>query len=207
MFKIFHKKIKYNSGMTLVELMVVLAIFVIVTGITIFDYASFNSNISLQKLADDVSLSIRKAQSYAIGAKGISGSFSDSYGIHFSTQYGSGNDLGGSSKSFILFVDKNKNNKYDAPSSNDLCSVSYSECAEILSIKTEDKITGIFVNGKKNEGKEEMDILFFRPNPDAHFYVKGSNINDQKVEIEITNTRSLKIKIISISNTGQISIE
>lgn len=198
---------QYNSGMTLVELMVVLAIFVIVTGITIFDYTSFSSNISLQKLADDVSLSIRKAQSYAIGAKGISGSFSDSYGVHFSTKYGTGNNLEGSVKSFILFVDKDGNKEYDSPSGGESCSISSGECIEVLSIQTEDKITGIFVNGKKNEGKEEMDILFFRPNPDSHFYIKGNSINEQKVEIQITNTRSLKIKTISISNTGQISIE
>ena len=61
MFKRLNKN-KYNRGMTLVELIVVLAIFMIILGLTIFDYSSFKSTTTIQNLADDIALTIRKAQ-------------------------------------------------------------------------------------------------------------------------------------------------
>lgn len=195
-------KIKKNKGMTLVELIVVLGIFILVTGITIFDYNSFRSNISLQNLADEIALSVRKAQSYAIGVKSAEGGFSDNFGIHFSTKDTTDGENNSSSKSFVLFVD-NKDNEYD---SSGVCGQD-SECLEVLTIKTEDKIVGILEEGGINNDLETLDIIFKRPNPDAIFYVNGKEVFAQSMGVQIINTRSEKVKNIVISNTGQISIE
>jgi prepilin-type N-terminal cleavage/methylation domain-containing protein len=197
-------KIKRDKGMTLVELIVVLGIFVLVTGITIFDYNSFRSNISLQNLADEIALSVRKAQSYAIGVKSAGGSFSDNFGIHFSKEETGGSENNSSSKSFVLFVDIDKDNKYNP---SDICGVGEEECLEILTIKTEDKITGILREGELDENLETIDVIFKRPNPDANFYDNGDYVGEQSIGIQITNTRSGGVKNIIISNTGQISIE
>lgn len=198
-------KIKRDKGMTLVELIVVLGIFVLVTGITIFDYNSFRSNISLQNLADEIALSVRKAQSYAIGVKSAGGSFSDNFGIHFSTKEAGIENNNSSSKSFVLFVDiEDKDNKYNP---SDICGVGEEECLEILTIKTEDKITGILREGELDENLETIDVIFKRPNPDANFYDNGDYVGEQSIGIQITNTRSGGVKNIIISNTGQISIE
>ena len=108
MYKFF-KKIKdiknQKSGMTLIELMVVLVIFIIVAGLTIFDYSKFRSTASLQNLADDIALSVRRAQNYAIGVKGSQSSFSNGYGIHFLTTPLNGADVrAGSNKTFIICI-------------------------------------------------------------------------------------------------------
>lgn len=202
MFKKLRKS-KYNGGMTLVELMVVLGIFLLVTGITIFDYNSFRSNISLQNLADEVALSVRKAQSYAIGARSASsGAFSDSFGVSFSTSSEFEENIP-NIKSFVIFADLNEDGEYN---SSEYCGVADSECLEVLTIRTEDvinNISGEYIDDDVNS----LDIIFTRPNPDANFYQEGYQKETQFVSVEIKNTRTEKLKNIIISNTGQISIE
>lgn len=177
MFKKF-KKIKYNSGMTLIELLVVLAIFAIISGITMFDYASFKSNVSLNNLANDVSLSIRKAQSYAIGARGNSGSFSEGYKIHFSTD---------SKYSFSVATENG-------------------DTIETLNIKNGDYIFGFNNCNNSSSQTGDLDISFKRPNPDAKFSgVFGNNVT--QVGIILSNQKGDRKKVICVTNNGQISIE
>ena len=57
-------KMKYNSGITIIELLVVISIFIIISGITIFNYSKFKSTATLQNLADDIALSVRRVQGY-----------------------------------------------------------------------------------------------------------------------------------------------
>jgi len=107
MFNYFLKYKNYSKqqqkGMTLVELLVVLSIFALITGLIMFDYGSFKSATSTQNLANDIALSVRKAQSYAIGVRGVGATFQYGHGIHFTTDNDDSNNLAGSNKSFILF--------------------------------------------------------------------------------------------------------
>src|ERR1035437_8584732 len=140
MFKNFHKN-KYNSGFTLVELLVVIFIFMIITGITIFSYGKFNSSLSIQNLADDIALSVRRAQGFAIGVRGTGSSFTDGYGIHFTANPNSPLNAG-SNKAFILFTDMGitPNKKYNYDSSGKCGSpTSSNECMEVLSITSADR--------------------------------------------------------------------
>ena len=63
------KKTVINAGFTLIELMVVIAIFTLITTIALFDQGKMNSNVLLTNLAYDIALSVRQAQSYGIGVK------------------------------------------------------------------------------------------------------------------------------------------
>jgi prepilin-type N-terminal cleavage/methylation domain-containing protein len=221
--KFFKNKIKYTSGMTLVELMVVISIFVIVSGLTIFDYGSFNSNTSISNLASDIALTIRKAQSYAIGTHLLGTNANVSYGVHITTSDDfSSNILAGSSKSFILFTDVDNNGFYKYPTSG-VCGTpdSNNGCSEILNINTSDKIVGIYVNGvsfTNTNPNSTVDITFRRPNPDARFCYRNSNSSSSScftipissVGILISNGQggsNLKTKKIMIYKTGQIGIQ
>ena len=216
------KKIDYIKGMTLVELLVCLSIFVIVTGLTMFDYGSFRCSISIQNLASDISLTIRKAQSYAIGARGVENVFSNGFGVHF-TLSGSDNILSGSSKSFVLFSDLDNSRSYKISDNNSTCGDN-NECNELLNIDGNDVISGISYNTSISQDiplsdGESIDISFKRPNPDANFYVIYSDgtpkntLSISSVAITISNGLDSKndikyrSKIITISNTGQISIK
>lgn len=210
----------YQSGMTLVELIVVLIIFVIVTGLTIFDYKNFRTNISIQNLANDISLSIRKAQSYAIGARVTGVTFNNGYGVHF-TSNPTATALSGSNKSFIIFVDgiispfiPDKIYTYNL--AYPVCGVT-NECSELLTITTTDKIEAIYINGSTLiEPTSSLDISFLRPNPDAKFcyrtiadnlYCDATPITNAKIQISNGATGTDKrTKTITIWNTGQISV-
>jgi prepilin-type N-terminal cleavage/methylation domain-containing protein len=221
MFKNFHKN-KYNKGMTLIELLVVIFIFMVISSITIFSYGKFNSSLSLQNLADDIALSARRAQSYAIGVRGgYDNSFIKGYGIHFSTNTVISNIPAGSNKSFVLFEDMNDDKSYNYDTSGGTCGTptSTNECLEILNITSSDKISDFYV-GIGNEQELHViegtiDIIFKRPNPEPTFCVRtdldqnsscyGSAVS--YVKIRVTNDQNPGVyKTVMISNNGQISV-
>jgi len=225
MHKYIYRKINYNfqlnkrpashgqGGLTLIELMVVISIFLVITGVLIFDYGSFRSTVSLQNLTDDIALSIRKAQSFAIGARGVGNEFNKSYGVHFSTN-ASVSSLAASSKSFLMFSAIMPSKRYELGTG--LCgNVSSNKCMELFTIMTFDSVKTIILDGDEKPASSYLDIVFTRPDPRAYFCYRTSvsgecSGNYSRASIVISNNQigaKLKTKTISIQNTGQISIE
>ncbi|MBU2104034.1 type II secretion system GspH family protein [Patescibacteria group bacterium] len=89
---------KLSRGFTLVEMLVVLAIIVIVTGIAINGQSSFNKTVILTDTAYTLAFSIREAQSLGLSSRYFGGFQNAGYGVHFSS---------GSLTSYILFADTN----------------------------------------------------------------------------------------------------
>lgn len=220
--KKYIKNIPKNKGLTLVEMMVVIAIFLVITATVIFDYGSFRSNVSLQNLTDDVALAIRKAQSFAVGVRGSSSSFDNSYGVHFSINETTG-VISGSNKSFLMFSsdsDPLLDLKYTDPLSPTFCGDPQdytNKCMEFFKITSADIVEDIIIDDVSSlvsSPQASVDIVFTRPNPRAKFcYRTTLNANCQpasRVEIKISNgqlAEKYKSKTISVQNTGQISIE
>lgn len=214
----YKNRINLVGGFTLVELMVVISIFAILSSITIYNYNQFNSTLSIQNLADDIALTVRKAQGFAIGVRGYGGSFSRGYGIHFSANQNT-EEYKGSNKSFVLFADTIENSKYDY-NSGDNCGelTAGNECIEILSIKSADGINVIYYNEKDEDHKIEsngtVDIIFNRPNPEPKFCVRNDpndvscmSISISRIIIEVSNIGNSNVfKTITISSNGQISV-
>lgn len=210
------KKYKKNAGITLIELLVVMAIFAIISSITLFEYLGFKNTSTLQNLADDIALSVRKVQGYAIGVRGYDDVFNYGYGIHFTSNDKDEYNNLGSSKSFILFMDVNANNKYDGGES---CGspTEGNECIEILSISSNDKISGLYINENTNpiDTSGSIDIWFRRPNPEPRFcYITSSdysicdsssnNISFVKIEVSSISNPEMH-KYVIVYNNGQIS--
>ncbi len=223
MFKVFKKYTVSHrqKGMTIVELLVAMVIFSIITGVVLFNYGDFNSSLTIQNLADDIALTIRRAQSYAIGVRGSSGSFDIGYGVHFRvTEYNLENPnmlYSGSNKSFILF----KNSDEDIPKYKEVgtnCEDA-SNCLEMLYIRSTDEIEKVtYTTSTETDlaGNETLDIYFKRPNPEPRFCV-GSEESDTCNIADPINIREVKIiisslkepdnkKVIKVFNSGQISV-
>lgn len=216
------KNISKNRGMTLVELIMVSIIFIIVSSISIFNYNKFNSSISLQNLTDEIALSIRKVQGYAIGAKGIGSQFSNKYGLSFSVSDSSFETSPIPSKnSFVIFVDTQDNYSYNYETNpTKYCGTptATNECLEFLSIKNRDKISKIEVykNGSPIvlDVNSSINILFERPNPEAVFCYKtsasslcDSDISRVIISIESDNSGgNAKTRSVTVWSTGQIHI-
>lgn len=202
--------------MTIMEMIVVIAILMIISTMIIFNYGKFESSISLQNLADDIALSVREAQSYAIGARGLPGSgFFNGYGIHFSLSDPiSTNNIAGSKKSFVFFANVKDDGSYNYSSSDNTCGSPKedNECYKVISISSADYISNI----KKKESvsaeveieeTDSVDIIFTRPYPEPKLCL--DNYCDDSFEyfkIEIKNPRTEESKYIQITNTGQINV-
>lgn len=87
-----------NRGFTLIEILVVLTIIVIITGIVIFNTSLERQNSALLRSAQKLSLDLRRAQLFALSSKiyKTSGIVPCGWGIHF-------NGIG--STSYIIFAD------------------------------------------------------------------------------------------------------
>lgn len=216
-----------NRGLTLVELLVVIAIFLVITTVAMFNYGDFNSSVSLQNLTDDIALSIRKAQSFAIGARGVKEDqdvvFTKSYGVHFSVNQDPAGPLAGSYKSFLMFYSSPSSREYVYDPINTTCGDGANQCIELFNIMSIDEVKEIVAyNGEtlissNSSIDASLDIIFTRPDPRAYFCYKENVGSDcittaSRVEIKISNGRTdddeiEKTKTISVQNTGQISIQ
>jgi Tfp pilus assembly protein FimT len=207
-------RLHHSSGVTLIELIVVILIFMIITSITIFNYGKFRSSLSIQNLADDISLSVRRAQGFAIGVRGSQGGFTLGYGVHFTTNNKS-TEYNGSNKSFIIFTNFGDDYHYD--NSSDMCGSPKpgNECLEVLNISSADNIEAIFLNNETNPipSTDSLDIVFKRPSPEPIFCRRGEGVGScnikgiSNVKIKISTDADPSIyKIITIYNNGQISV-
>src|SRR6185369_828665 len=101
---------KQEQGFTLVELLISIAIFTMITSVAVFNHAEFNGSVLLTNLAYEIALSVRQAQVYGTTVKQSSDintvRFDSGYGVHFNTA---------APTTYTLFEDKfPPNHVYDA---------------------------------------------------------------------------------------------
>ena len=200
-----------QSGLTFIELTVVISIIGILAGIILFNYGNFSGGISVENTAQEVALSINEAQRYAISGAG-NGHFG--YNPNDQTEkptYGIYLDPKTDSKSYIFYKDLNENRQYDdiggiCPgnnSGNDLCQV-------IVTINTGDYISGMsgvdFGGSTVDLTTSAVDVTFQRPYPDA--IIKDRNgQNYEQLTIELTSGKGGIKKDVIIYFTGQVQVE
>lgn len=219
-----------NKGFSIIEMLMVLAIFVVISSIVIFNYSDFKSSVSLENLSQDIATNIRIAQSYSTSVKGSSVVGSSTlvfpgYGMHFSnTSNSTADKLQGSDKSFIFFADIIGGvipTSYDPMYENGtkLCGYAtleaYNECIEEYRINSNDSIVEICDDSTPSSPiciNGSLDISFMRPQPDAIFCFRSgnngacTNTHASSVYIKLVSDTG-KFKLVRVWNTGQISIE
>ena len=181
------------KAFTLVELLVSIAIFTVITTIAVVNNSQFNSSILLTNLAYEIGLSIRQAQVYGITVKQTSldpTKFNSGYGIHF--------DLTADSKSYILFEDsKLSGGEVDHEYGSGDTDI------ETFRIQKGNSISNIYINGAN---RSDVDITFLRPNPNAYIkYAEGGNNYYSTAEICIKSPQGTMRKVV-VESTGQLSV-
>ena len=211
-----------NVGFTLVEMMVAIGIFLLITAGAVFSFSKFQSNFLLTNLAYDIALSIRQAQSYGVSAResATRDSFSSGYGIRFASddKYG-----------FALFYDNPEScnngvsNYYDRKCGTGTtlssCKVS-SEYIKYYNIGNGNYISKICAIRSSSNSEEcninYLDITFKRPNPEPFIWIDPSgpslisNCERQPMfksaYIKISTATGDKVKTININSTGQVIV-
>jgi prepilin-type N-terminal cleavage/methylation domain-containing protein len=174
-----------RRGFTLVEMVVTVAIFAILSTIVIARNASFDNEVLLNNLAYDIALSIRQAQQYGINVRVAQGQFDSPYGIHFEAD----------SSTYVMFVDSNDNGAYDGQASGELL--------EVFTLGRGATIRAICDLEAGTCSEDELDIVFRRPEPDA--IIGGGAI--PRARIELLSGRRDGVRHIIVESTGQIAIE
>lgn len=210
-----------QSGVTLIELIVVVAIFSVVSSVLLFNYSNFSTNVSIRNLSQDIALTIRKSQTSATSVQGITGSGSvrsyPAYGISFSLESNSTSFLP-NSKRFVSFADvipassQTPNKKYD---SDGTCGSVHEggECLEAISIAGSDNLVSIETDttgGAVTSGT--IDITFRRPSPDAIicYIPSGQSSCSSQIpsyaKLTFQSAKGLQ-RSVSVWNTGQINVQ
>ncbi|OHB24234.1 MAG: hypothetical protein A2542_02515 [Parcubacteria group bacterium RIFOXYD2_FULL_52_8] len=183
----FHTKksrLQAASGFTVIELVVTLAIFVVMTTIVLANYPKFNDKIGLEVLAQNIALSIREAQVYGISVRAenvLQENLAPAYGIHFWGGETNLQDQVQQGKAqYVLFADDNatRNNVFDGQAYGaSSCLVEASgllrqssaqgECVQVYTITGQSEV-GIICAGllTKNSGISDP-VARFQTNLDA----------------------------------------
>lgn len=198
--------------MTLLELLVVLAIFGILSTVVIFNYGNFQSEIYIKNLASDIALQVVTAQKSAVYGLLPSQSYSlgwkPSYGVYFSTV----SSLGADNKDFIYFTDLNSDGKFDGSS----CPATTGECISKYTITNNNSISNISVACPSPAGAcvagtiTNLAITFTRPDSGATFYNSVLGVlpaNVSYVEITIISSADGKTtSSIDLYPSGRVQI-
>ncbi|MFA6295694.1 MAG: prepilin-type N-terminal cleavage/methylation domain-containing protein [Candidatus Paceibacterota bacterium] len=188
-----------SRGFTLVELMVTVGIFVMMTALVLARYDSFGTGTILTNMAYDIALTIRQAQTYGLSVRKVDSStndFSAAYGVHF-------NDVTGVRK-FILFTDSDKDGFYVSGNDIDISTYNLKQGAKIKNALCVGTGTSC-----SNTDVTDIDITFKRPNPEAIICAKNSTTLGcawKYAKITITSADSSSDREIYVTKTGEISL-
>jgi prepilin-type N-terminal cleavage/methylation domain-containing protein len=137
---------RHHGGFSLIELMVTMAIVILVTGISLARYGSFNNSVLLKSQAYELALDIRQTQLYGVSVTSQTGDFNSPFGIVFTEN----------SNSYVLFQDD-----------GDYVFESGEQVGESYTIDPRFEITGLTTSCGSASTVSTLTIVFERPDFDA----------------------------------------
>ena len=175
------RQIFKNCGFTLIEMLVVLAIIIVITGIVIFNVGAERQNSALLRSAQKLSLDLRRAQSFALSSKTYkTAGVPCGWGIHFNVA---------GSTSYIIFADlasvQDCSDRDFVRDGNGL------EDFEVANLEA-----GITISSLSNS---LSDIVFTPPDPTVNFTPDQTSAN-----IVLINKNGAT-RAININKTGFVS--
>ncbi len=228
-------KTNKQSGFTLIEMIVVIILVVIITSIAILQIASYRKGTSVETVAEEIALNIRRAQGMALAVRSTGGflpAYQNGYGMHFEAGPGGGSAEDAGEFSYILFTDyeaaggRNWDRAYlkhfnlGTACGNPTQTVD--ECVEKINIDSGDKISSIELCALSGSSYscsalvsgQHLDITFLRPNLDAYFCTTlpmnngctGLMPTIGYAKITVTSPINTS-RVVKVWSTGHISIE
>ncbi len=229
----FEEKLKSKSGagFTMIELMVSISIFFIVTGIILSNYPKFGNNLALESLAQDMALSIRQAQVFGSAILGTGQNptqIFNAYGAYFPDP-GAVYRLSGQTYTYTIFADipdsiGENNFNYDRAVLTDCGrprrnSSEVNECAVEVNIKSNrNKVEKLCQNFYRDNNPpfdsvlkrinncqplKSLNVVFLRPNLEANFTAVDNN--DQPVDTSSLSNVAIVIDSVESARAGIVN--
>jgi len=195
--KKFFKKTKRSlqAGFSLLEMIMVLTVFGLITSIVTYNYGAFNNQITLTNLAYEIAMQIREAQVFSMGVRGANNAFDSRYGVYFKAGTGS----------FISFVDSDGDGLCKSGAEFcDACTTP-TECQKIISLPRNMMVEKFEKVGDNSPVTGPVFITFKRPDPEAIIRNSGSLITSG-VSV-IVRSPDNQYKKIVVRENGYISVE
>lgn len=224
-----------NSGMTFIELVVVMGIFTAISGTVLFNYRDFSDGVQLQNLSQEIALQGKRAQTLAsqgrspltlfsvpqiVNAQG-SASFLPSYGIAFRPQT--------NPKTFLFYFNSFDPNEEDPEFRNlyfrdfvdsnynlgDCESVQDSECLEEINITDGSYIEFVCLNSEprmdpnclSGDNSPELHVSFTRPFLEAYILGEDITVPISNAFVKISSRDGSQKRYVEFWSTGQISVQ
>lgn len=178
------------SGFTLVELLVVISVMGIITGLALTKYRGYGANAYFANASENIVLALRQAQVYGVGVKkggvvcGGATEFDCSYGVYFSTA---------SPDSATVFVDVNNDGLYSG----------VGEIVQVVNWNSPIALQSVLCDGAACVGNA-LNVTFKRPNPTATIL---DGLAGPHTTGAVTITNGSKMSTVTITKTGQISLQ
>mgnify|MGYP001618689927 CR=1 FL=1 len=224
-------KLKANRGFALIELLIAVVLFGIISTFVILAYNRVSGQLFLSTLAYELALSFRQAQSYGVSVHQFQGDFDVGYGLHF--------DSNSQAKTtYAMFADEDGiegdglfNGGFGSSYDTSGC-LTATECVSVFKLEkgnTIYKFCGILPTGdggrdapdaNKNEECNAyslpssnptitfLDVTFLRPNPDAIIRTNRSEGGQlyKSARVYVQSPTGEK-RVVEVVSTGQISIK
>jgi len=192
-----------RKGFSIIELMIAVAIFIILTSVAFYGYADFNNDMVMTNQAYELSLHVRQAQVYGIAVRGGSGAV----GSEFTASYGVAANVG--SSVVTIFRDANDDGLYDPsdPAEPALELLTFARGVEVCRICA--ITTGTDVESGCSNAYDDVSISFKRPDPDARVAINdvpfdsGPSYALTRLAIQAPNGRE---RYVDVTVTGQVSV-
>jgi prepilin-type N-terminal cleavage/methylation domain-containing protein len=195
---------KVKRGFTLIELVICVAIFAMMTALLVAKYGAFNQSVLLTNLAYDTAITIRTAQTYGLSGQGQEQTtcpnsicFKYPYGVHFSTSLSENTKI-------TLFADSSPlnapNGTYEAGDTE----------VSVYTITRGAIVSGMCVGDGCSEADgttQQLDITFVRPNPEAKICVDGSTSCPTKYARIFIKGTDNSLRSVVVRSTGQVSVQ
>lgn len=189
----------FGTGFTLIEMMVVVAIFLVITGVILLNTPQVREKLSIELVAQEISINIRGTQVYGVATQARVDENNQvqfpSYGIYFAPL------------SDVAFVNKPRVFGFSDPTSLEF---NIDGVAETYEVPAGYKIAGLKYDTGNGvwQTADNLVIGFIRPSPTARFLINEdvSITGVQRVGIVIESVRERKTKQISVYSNGQIAV-
>lgn len=206
-----------QKGFSILELIVAIGIFIVLTTVLLANYNSINRRLALDTLAHQIAQWVRETQVSAMGVRPQAGEFNRGFGLHFSMA---------DPTQFVYFADfpaapsLHGNKIYDGLGEFS-CGDVGTECVQAISVLQGNAVALLCgelgpaqvpsFQGACPSGHDELsavNIVFLRPDPDAAIFGYSGGVLKEYGNAKI-RVRSVvdHERTISVWTTGQVTVE